>query len=80
MIICVSVATDVSGNKDKDNDDKDSDRYLVSWSVLVVMMSDLHVLQESDDSTLGNRSRDRSRSSSGGSLNLKRTVGLYSGQ
>lgn len=33
---------------------------------------------ESDDSTLG-RSRDRSRSSSAGSINLKRTVGLYSG-
>lgn len=44
------------------------------------MMSDLSVLQESDDSTLGNRSRDRSRSSSGGSINLKRTVGLFSGQ
>ena len=31
------MATEVSGSKDKDNDDKDSDRYLVSWSVLVVM-------------------------------------------
>ena len=27
--ICVSVPTEASGNKDKDNDDKDSDRYLV---------------------------------------------------
>ena len=55
-----------------------------TWSdeedALVVTKCDLSVLQESDDSTLGNRSRDRSRTSSEASINLKRTVGLFSGQ
>ena len=46
----------------------------------MMMMIVTSVFQESDDSTLGGRSRDRSRSSSGDSLNLKRTVGLFSGQ
>ena len=46
---------------------------------MVVTKFDTSMLQESDDSTLGNRSRDKSRSSSGASINLKRTVGLFSG-
>ena len=36
LIICVSVVTEAPSSKDKDNDDKDSDRYLVRLKLMMI--------------------------------------------
>ena len=77
----VLVQTETACNKDKDNEEKDSDQYLVRWikkyRIKIFVTVIIYDYQESDDSTL-RRGRDRSDDSEA-SVNLKRTVGLFSG-